>query len=80
MRDAQAKFVKRMSFMFVRDLEWNGILCIPNTFYLYFEVATTTNTPDSCRMRMYQKMFSLRFLQGLLFSQTISILPFIISI
>ena len=53
MRDAQAKFVKRMSFMFVRDLEWNGILCIPNTFYLYFEVATTTHTPDSCRIRTY---------------------------
>ena len=53
MRDAQSKFVKRMSFMFVRDLEWNGILCIPNMFYFYFEVATTTHTPDFYQIRMY---------------------------
>ena len=55
MRDAQAKFVKRMSFMFVRDLEWNGILCIQNTFYLYFKVTTTTHTTDFYQIRMYQK-------------------------
>ena len=55
MRDAQAKIVKRMSFMFVRDLEWNGILCIPNTFYLNFKVATTTHTTDFYQIRMYQK-------------------------